>query len=89
MAEKRYCGKGWKHSSYDLINIQLNRDIISNLPVDKYGNVKIVVALMKSRDEKTKATHTVYVDDFVAQPKQQQQQQNVQSQIQTKDDLPF
>jgi hypothetical protein len=48
-----------------MINIQIKKTDLENINVDNYGNIKLVVAAMKKVDEKTKATHTIYVDDFV------------------------
>ena len=91
MAEKKYVGKGWKNKQFDMINIQIKKTDLENITVDNYGNIKLVVAAMKKIDEKTKATHTIYVDDFVPQKQQSQQPQQKQNnqQYQQEQDLPF
>ena len=75
--QKQYIGKGWRHPEYDLINADIKQDEIAKLTPDNYGCVRITIAMLKAQDVKSKATHTVYVNDYVPQqrpPKQQQQQ---------------
>jgi len=72
MAEKRYVGVGWlkefKNGGH-VLNISLKLDEVNKLPVDKYGNVYLVIGKRKEPDAKSKATHWVAVDEFKYQPK--------------------
>lgn len=67
MKEKNYLGNGWANDKYDLVNISVNLAQLNELPEDNYGNVKLTVARMKQPNSKTKATHTVYENDYVPQ----------------------
>lgn len=70
MSEKNYLGNGWENTQYELVNVSVNLEKLNALPVDSYGNVKITVAKMKQPNAKSKATHTVYENDY--QPKGEQ-----------------
>lgn len=61
---KNYLGNGWKAGQYDIINLSLNLAKLNELPVNEYGDIKITVASMKEPNAKTKATHTVYENDY-------------------------
>ena len=65
---KRYCGKGWEKHFLNtggyVINVALKIDELKDLPKDKYGNVYIVVSALSEIDEKSNASHSVYVDDY-------------------------
>ena len=73
--QKQYIGKGWRHPEYDLINADIKQDEIAKLTPDNYGCVRITIAMLKAQDVKSKATHTVYVNDYVPQQRPMQQQQ--------------
>ena len=65
---KNYCGNGWKHPKFDdTINISLNLEKLQAMPVNEYGDIKLTVSKMKEPNAKTKATHTVYENDYVPQ----------------------
>lgn len=65
MSTKNYVGNGWKHPKFeDTINISLNLEKLNALPVNDYGDVKLTVSLMREPNSKTKATHTVYENDY-------------------------
>lgn len=70
MAERNFLGNGWKASKYDIVNLSLNLEKLKALPVNEYGDIKISVASMKEPNAKTKATHTVYENDYVPQGEQ-------------------
>lgn len=59
---KNYVGNGWE-SKYG-ISITLKKDKINSLPVNEYGEIKLIVAKRKARDEKSKATHYVVENDY-------------------------
>ncbi len=62
---KNYCGNGWKHPKFDdTINISLNLEKLQAMPVNEYGEIKLTVSKMKEPNAKTKATHTVYENDY-------------------------
>ncbi len=65
MNEKNYVGNGWENTQYDLVNVSVNLEKLNALPVDDYGNVRITVAKMKQPNAKSKATHTVYENNYV------------------------
>jgi len=65
MATKNYVGKGWQVKGYDMINIELNIDEIKKLPIDpKWKTVTITIGKRKEIDGKSKATHSVWENDF-------------------------
>lgn len=64
---KNYLGKGWINEKYEIINLSLDKAKVDELPVDDYGQIKISVARMKNVDERSKATHTVYENDYKKQ----------------------
>lgn len=70
MADKNFVGSGWKPGQYDVINLSLNLDKLNSLPVNDYGDIKITVAKMKEPNAKSKATHTVYENDY-GKPKEE------------------
>jgi len=78
---KNYVGNGWKSDKYDIINLSVNLEKLNAMPVNEYGDIKISVALMKEPNAKTKATHTVYENDY--QPKGEQ----TRTPYPTKDDI--
>lgn len=66
-AQKRYVGKGWLKtfsSGGSVINISITKKDIAALEADKYGGVHLVVQERRAPDEKSKATHSVYIDDY-------------------------
>lgn len=68
MASKNYVGNGWQNQKFpDMINITVNLEKLKAMPVNNYGDVKLTVSKMKQPSEKTKATHTVYENDYVPQ----------------------
>lgn len=68
MSEKNYVGNGWKHPKFDdTVNISVNLEKLKSLPVNEYGDVKLTVSKMREPNSKTKATHTVYENDYVPQ----------------------
>ena len=68
---KTYVGKGKEHHEFALINFSV---CLSDLPKESIfeynGNkyIKLTIAQMKKEDEYGK-THTVYVDEFKPEPK--------------------
>lgn len=60
MADKVFVGSGWgwEHG----VNISIKKEKIVNLPVDKFGNIRLQVNKRKEADEKSKSTHYVAVD---------------------------
>jgi hypothetical protein len=67
MADKTYVGVGWEKKFNDggsAISISVKLVDVNKLAVDKYGNVRLVVATRRTPDEKSKATHSVAVDDY-------------------------
>jgi len=64
MSEKNYLGNGWANEQYELVNLSVNLEKLKALPVNAYGDVKITVAKMKQPNAKTKATHTVYENNY-------------------------
>ncbi len=62
--QKNYLGKGWHNEKFDLTNVSLDIKKLNELPIDKYGQVKITVSRMKKVDEKSKATHTVFENSY-------------------------
>ena len=68
---KNYCGNGWKHPKFDdTINISLNLEKLKTMTVNEYGDIKLTVSKMKEPNAKTKATHTVYENDYQPQGEQ-------------------
>ncbi len=66
MADKVYVGNGWKSPKFDgVVNISLNLEKLNQLPVNEYGDIKLTVSKMREPNAKTKATHTVYENDYV------------------------
>lgn len=62
---KNYVGNGWKHPKFDdTVNLSLNLEKLNELTVNEYGDIKLTVSLMKEPNAKTKATHTVYENDY-------------------------
>jgi hypothetical protein len=71
MATKNYCGNGWAHPKFEnTINITVNLEKLQAMPVNSYGDIKLTVSKMKEPNAKTKATHTVYENDYVPQGEQ-------------------
>lgn len=64
MSTKNYLGNGWENTQYELINVSVNLEKLKALPVNEYGDVRITVARMKEPNAKSKATHTVYENDY-------------------------
>lgn len=64
---KNYLGNGWKAEKYDIINLSVNLEKLNQLTPNEYGDIKITVASMKEPNAKTKATHTVYENDYTPQ----------------------
>jgi len=63
---KNYCGNGWAHPKFEnTINITVNLEKLQAMPVNSYGDIKLTVSKMKEPNAKTKATHTVYENDYV------------------------
>ena len=62
MSDKNYVGKGWE-KTFDnggsIINLSLELSKLNELPVDKYGCVKVQVCGRREPDERSKATHYV------------------------------
>jgi len=84
MSTKNYLGNGWENTQYELVNVSVNLEKLNALPKDSYGNVKITVAKMKQPNEKSKATHTVYENDYVKTDKPAEEKPET-----PKGDLPF
>lgn len=61
---KNYLGNGWAHEKFDLINVSISLEKLNQLEPNEYGDVKITIAKMKEPNAKTKATHTVYENDY-------------------------
>ncbi len=72
MADKNYLGNGWKAGKHDIVNLSLNLEKLKQLPVNEYGDIKISVAKLKEPNSKTKATHTVYENDYGKQENKEQ-----------------
>ena len=58
--EQKFCGRGWE-GKYD-IKISVKPEDFP--PVNKYGDVRLVVKRRRNPDEKSGATHFVVVDDW-------------------------
>lgn len=85
---KNYVGNGWQHPKFeDCINISLKLEELNKLETNQYGDIKLTVAKMKQPNEKTKATHTVYVNDY--KPSGEQSRQPYPTAEDIKGDLPF
>jgi len=85
MSEKNYLGNGWENQKFpDMINITVNLEKLNKLPVNEYGDVKLTVSKMREPSPKTKATHTVYENDYRPQPQGEQTRKPDVS-----NDLPF
>ena len=70
MADKNFVGIGWIKTFSNggsIIKCNLKKDALDKLPVNQYGDIQIVVAERKAMDEKTKATHYVYENDYKPQ----------------------
>ena len=68
MADKNYLGLGWEkvfNNGGSVINLSLKLEDLQDLPVNEYGDIKIVVARRKEPDAKTRSTHLVYEDTYV------------------------
>ena len=66
MSEKNYLGSGWKktfENGGSLISLSVNLDKLKALPVDNYGNVRLVVGELRQLG-KAKQTHSVYEDNY-------------------------
>lgn len=64
---KTFVGSGWEKkfdNGGSAISISVDLAKVNNLPVDKYGSVRLSVSTRKTPDEKSKATHSVAVDDY-------------------------
>lgn len=60
-----YCGSGWQNKTFPgIVDIAIDLEKIKTLPLDQYGQVHIVVSARKAMNEKSKATHNVYVSDY-------------------------
>jgi hypothetical protein len=76
MSEKNYLGNGWQNTKYpDMINVSINLEKLMGLTPNEYGDVKITVSKMKQPNSKTKATHTVYENDYNPQRTEAQDRQ--------------
>lgn len=78
--QKNYLGNGWErtfNNGGSIINLSVKIEELKKLPVDKYGCVKITVSKMRDVNEKTKATHTVYENDYVPGNRQPEQEPNI------------
>lgn len=65
MSQKNYVGNGWEHPKFEgCVNVSLNLEKLKELEVNDYGDIKLTVAKMREPSAKTKATHTVYVNDY-------------------------
>lgn len=66
-----YVGNGWSRSTQygEILNIKVNLEKLSQLPVDNYGNVKLTVKKLREPNPKSKATHSVAEDSYTPQPK--------------------
>ena len=85
---KNYCGNGWENEKFpDMINISVNLEKLQSMPVNSYGDVKLTVSKMKEPNAKTRATHTVYENDYVPQGEQTRKPYPTTDDI--KGDLPF
>jgi hypothetical protein len=65
--QKRYVGKGWLKTFSNggaVVNISISKKDVTALEADKYGQVHLVVQERRAPDEKSKATHSVSVDDY-------------------------
>lgn len=65
--DKNYVGKGWLRTfdnGGSIISLQLTKALLENLPVNEYGQIKLIVAQRRERDEKSKATHYVIEDTY-------------------------
>lgn len=58
----KFVGTGWETKFS--VNISLKKADLDKLPQDNYGNIFLCVSKRKEKDEKTKATHYVKVDDY-------------------------
>jgi hypothetical protein len=64
---KNYLGNGWVktfENGGNIISLSLNLDKLKLLPVDNYGNVRVIVGQLKAINQKSKATHSVYEDTY-------------------------
>ena len=66
---KNYVGNGWESPKFEgMINISLNLEKLKELPVNEYGDIKLTVSKMREPNVKSKATHTVYENDYNPAP---------------------
>jgi hypothetical protein len=89
MANKIYVGNGWQNAKYpDMVNISLKLEGLNKCEVNEYGDIKLTVSKMKEQNAKTKATHTVYVNDYVPTQRTNNPSYNDSNNV-DEDDLPF
>lgn len=87
---KNYVGSGWIktfENGGEIINLSLDIAKLTALPMDKYGNIKLTVGKLKTVNEKSKATHSVYENTY--QPTNNQSNLNSKQSSVEDDELPI
>src|SRR3990167_8875524 len=95
--EKNYVGKGWERTlklkdgnTITSLALSLKIDDLNKLPVNEYGDIKLIVGKRRSADEKSKATHWVAQDNYKkAEETKAEKPEETTKEDSTKDDLQF
>lgn len=68
--KRTFCGLGWQQGDY--LNIALKKEDIDKIPLNDKGYIRITVKAHATPNEKTGATHMVWVDEYSSAKKKEE-----------------